>query len=143
MKPEFSLMEEECGFKVRTKKRTHKRVYHGLLSRKAFIRTTTQRTMTTQRRRDSNMVSLFSQESLNPPQENSTSDLDDAFQNCHRKSDDRREVLCKRLERKNLELFRVLKKSETQLGLAKKDCMDINRAYKSLKIEARCTKAEQ
>ena len=56
MKPEFSLMEEECGFKTRTRKRTHKRMYHGLLSRKAFIRTTTQRTMTTQRRRDSNTV---------------------------------------------------------------------------------------
>ena len=35
MKPEFSRMEEECGLKARTKKRTHKRVYHGLLSRKA------------------------------------------------------------------------------------------------------------
>ena len=71
-------------------------------------------------------VYLFSQESLNPPQENSTSDLDDAFQNCHGKSDDRRQARCKRLERKNLELFRVLKKSEAQLGLAKQDCMDIN-----------------
>ena len=28
-------MEEECGFKTRTRKRTHKRMYHGLLSRKA------------------------------------------------------------------------------------------------------------
>jgi hypothetical protein len=35
MKPESSLMEKECDYKTRARKRTPKRVYHGLLSRKA------------------------------------------------------------------------------------------------------------
>ena len=35
MKPESSLMEKECDYKTRARKRTCKRVYHGLLSRNA------------------------------------------------------------------------------------------------------------
>ena len=34
-KPESSPMEEECDYKTRARKRTRKRLYHGLLSRKA------------------------------------------------------------------------------------------------------------
>ena len=79
---------------------------------------------------------------MNPPQENSTLDPDDTFQSCHGKSDDRRKTRCKRLERKNLELLKELKKSETQLGLAKQDCIDINEVYKTLKVEAQYTKTE-
>ena len=36
----------------------------------------------------------------------------------------------------------MLKRSEAQLGLAKQDCVDINCAYKGLKREAQCAKAE-
>ena len=79
---------------------------------------------------------------MNLPQENSTSDLDDSFQNCHGNSDNRRKARCKRLKRKNLELFKVLKRSETQLGISKQDCMDLNRVYKDLKIEAQHTRIE-
>ena len=35
-----------------------------------------------------------------------------------------------------------MKRSETRLGLAKRDCMDIKRAYRGIKREAQCAKAE-
>ena len=42
----------------------------------------------------------------------------------------------------NIELSKVLKKSETRLGLAKRDCMYIKRAYRGIKREAQGAKAE-
>ena len=45
-------------------------------------------------------------------------------------------------QEKDLELSKVLKRSEMQMGLAKQDCEDITCAYTGLKREAQCTKAE-
>jgi hypothetical protein len=87
-------------------------------------------------------TSVLLQHGLNQHKESSESDLEDNFWNCRENPSDRRKVRCKRLERKNVELSRVLKKSETRLGLAKRDCIDTKRAYRGAKREAQGAKAE-
>jgi hypothetical protein len=86
-KPESSLMEKECDYKTRARKRTHKRLYHGLLSRKAshFQKVLaypddfntdyyTENYADTEEEEhqygDIAGITVFSQHGLNPPQEN-------------------------------------------------------------------------
>ena len=148
MKPELFLKEDEHGFKTQTRKKANKKVYHGLLSRKTdhynkvpvdvddfhtnyYVGNYGNTEEERQQYGDPYETSASSrvpssQEILDLSQENLTSDLDDSFQSYHGKSDNRRKARCKRLKRRNLELFKVLKRSETRLGIAKQDCMDLN-----------------
>ena len=107
-------MEDEYGFQTQTRKRSNMKVYH--LSRKAnhynnvlvdvddfhtsyYMGNYGDTEEEGQQYGDLLETSVSSQENLNLPQENSTSDLDDSFQSCHEKSDNRRKAQCKRLER--------------------------------------------
>ena len=92
-KPESSLMEEECDYKTRARKRTRKRLYHGLLSRKTnhfqkilaypqdFNTDYYKENYgdTEEEEHQYGDIAVLSQHGLNPHQENSESDLEDTF----------------------------------------------------------------
>ena len=153
-KPDSPPMEPECEYVTRSRRRTRKRfLRHGIKSQKTKQ---LQKTRihpesldaenyynTEDEDHHDNDVPILAQRVHNQHKKGLKSDLDDNFWHGRENpSDNRRKFRCKMLERKNVELSMTLKKSETRLGLAKRDCTDTERAYRGAMREAQGAKAE-